>query len=335
MEKTKLAVVGLGSISQVMHLPILSKLKEAELVAICENNNSRFKNISKKYGSVKAYKDVSEMLSDNPDIEGVVIATRTDNHMDTSIKCLEAGKHILVEKPIGLNAAEAKKIVEAGEKHKKIVMVGMNNRFRADAMLERNFVRAKELGDIFYVKTGWLKSKSSNEKWFTNMEIAGGGVFVDNGIAMLDLGMWMLGFPEVKSVSAINYFHNTKTVEDSNFTLVKFKNGSTLTIEVSWSLLRNGEFFYCNVFGTNGSSSINPLRIHKMVNKQMFDMTPKNIKHSPEVYKSSYENQLKYFIGSIRGTHTPISTGKEAFAVMEIVEAVYKSAASDKEVIIK
>ena len=316
-------------------MPILSKLKEAELTAICDKDNSKFKNIAKKYSSAKAYKDVNTLLEENPDVEAVIIATRTDDHMETAIKCLEAGKHILVEKPIGLNADEAAKIVAAGEKNKKMVMVGMNNRFRTDAMLQRSFVRAKEIGEVFYVKTGWLKSKSSSEKWFMNMENAGGGVFVDNGIAMLDLGMWMLGFPEVKSVSAVNYFHNSKAVEDSNFTLVKFKNGSTLTIEVSWSLLRNGEFFYCNVFGTNGSGSINPLRIHKMVNKQMFDMTPKNIKHSPEVYKSSYENQLKYFIGSIRGTHTPISTGKEALAVMQVAEAVYKYAAADKEIILK
>ena len=335
MEKTKLAVVGLGSISQVMHLPILSKLKEAELTAICDKDNSKFKNIAKKYSSAKAYKDVNALLEENPEIEGVIIATRTDDHMTTAIKCLEAGKHVLVEKPIGLNTDEAAKIVDAGEKNKRMVMVGMNNRFRADAMLERNFIRAKEIGEIYYVKTGWLKSQSSNEKWFTNMEKAGGGVFVDNGIAMLDLGMWMLGFPEVKSVSAVNYFHNTKAVEDSNFTMVKFKNGATLTIEVSWSFIRNGEFFYCNVFGTNGSGNINPLRIHKMVNKQMFDMTPKNIKHNPAMFKSSFENELKYFIGSIRGTHTPISTGKEALAVMEVAEAVYKSAAADKEIIFK
>ncbi len=335
MEKTKLAVIGLGSISQVMHLPILCKIKEAELTAICDKDNSKYKNLSKIYREAKAYKDASVMLDENPEIEGVIIATRTDDHMETAIKCLEAGKHVFVEKPIALNASEAKKINDAGEKNKKIVMVGMNNRFRTDAMLERSFVRAKELNDIFYVKTGWLKSKSSSQKWFTDMEKAGGGVFIDNGIAMLDLGMWMLGFPEVKSVSAVNYYHNTKAVEDSNFTLVKFKNGSTLTIEVSWSLLRDGEFFYCNVFGTNGSATINPLRIHKMVNKQMFDITPKNIKQSPSFFKHSYETELKYFIGSIRGTHNLISSGKEALAVMEIVDAVYKSAEADKEIIFK
>jgi predicted dehydrogenase len=72
---------------------------------------------------------------------------------------------------------------------------------------------------------------------------SGGGVFLDNGIVMLDLGMWMLGFPEPHSVSAVNYNHNTKNVEDSNITLIKFKNGSTLSIETSWSCKEKVNFF--------------------------------------------------------------------------------------------
>jgi predicted dehydrogenase len=335
MEKTNVAIVGLGGIAQVMHLPILGKNKDVELTAICDKEFAKVKNIVKKYGITKGYKDVDLMLEENPKIDAVIIATRTDDHVETAIKCLEAGKHILVEKPIALNYTEALKIVETAEKSRKILMVGMNNRFRTDSMLEKNFVKGKELGDIFYVKAGWLKTQSSNQKWFTDMEKAGGGVFVDNGIVMLDLGLWMLGFPEVKSVSAINYKHNTKTVEDSNFSFIKFKNGSSLTIEVSWSLLRSGEFFYCNVFGTNGSATINPLKINKLVNKQMFDITPKNIKKTQASYKNSYEIEMQYFIGAIRGTHTPISTGKEALSVMQIVDAVYKSAKTGKEVIYK
>lgn len=335
MEKTNIAIVGLGGISQVMHLPILRKNKDVELIAICDKQFSKVKNIVKKYNITKGYTNVDLMLSENPEIDAVIIATRTDDHVETAVKCLEAGKHILVEKPIALNYTEALKIVEAAEKNRRILMVGMNNRFRTDSMLERNFIKGKELGDVFYAKTGWLKTQSSDEKWFTDMEKAGGGVFIDNGIVMLDLGLWMLGFPETQSVSAINYNHNTKTVEDTNFSFIKFKNGSSLTIEVSWSLLRSGELFYCNVFGTNGSAMINPLKINKMVNKQMFDITPKNIKQTQANYKNSYEIEMQYFIGSIRGTHTPISTGKEALAVMQIVDAVYKSAKSGKEVIFK
>jgi predicted dehydrogenase len=214
-------------------------------------------------------------------------------------------------------------------------MVGMNNRFRTDIMMQRTFVKSKEVGNLFYVKTGWLKMKSSKEKWFMEADKAGGGVFVDNGIAMLDLGMWMLGFPEVKSVSAINYYHNTKSVEDSNFTLVKFKNGSALTIEVSWSFLRSKEFYYCNVYGTNGSTSINPLRILKKMDTELFDITPKGFKQSLDEIKSSYEFQLKYFLSTINGMNNLVSSGKEALSVMQVVDIVYKAAKSGKEIMVK
>ena len=214
-------------------------------------------------------------------------------------------------------------------------MVGMNNRFRNDAMLQRSFVRNNEVGELFYVKTGWLKLQSSNQKWFLEMEKSGGGVFLDNGIVMLDLGMWMLNFPDVKSVSAINYYHNSKFAEDSNFTLVKFINGAALTIEVSWSLLRGGEFYYCNVFGTKGSTSINPLRIHKQMNGELFDITPKSVKTSASIVRNSYEHELRHFIGTVRGTHQLISSGKEALKVMQVVDAIYKSAKIGKEIILK
>jgi predicted dehydrogenase len=335
MEKTKVALIGLGGIGQVMHLPALLKLKEVEVAAICDNDIGKAKNIAKKHLIKKFYKNAEDLLSENPDVNAVIIATPTDTHFELSTKCLEAGKNILVEKPLARDQKEAAKIVEAAEKNNKILMVGMNNRFRNDVMLQRTFIKSKEIGDVFYVKTGWLRMKSSAEKWFTEREKAGGGVFIDNGIAMLDLGMWMMDFPEVKSVSAVNYYHNTKKVEDSNFALIKFKNGSALTIEVSWSFLRSREFYYCNVYGTNGSTSINPLRILKKMDTELFDITPKTIKLSPHEIKSSYEFELKYFISTVNGKSIPISTGREAVNVMQVVDNVYKSAKLGKEIIIK
>jgi predicted dehydrogenase len=313
----------------------LLKLKEIEIEAVCDKDLGKAKRIAKKHSIKKFYKKTEDLLSENPDINAVIIATPTDTHLDISTKCLEAGKNILVEKPVARDYKETAKIVEAAEKNNKILMVGMNNRFRNDVMLQRTFIKSKEIGNVFYVKTGWLKMKSSAEKWFTEREKAGGGVFIDNGIAMLDLGMWMMDFPEVKSVSAVNYYHNTKTVEDSNFALIKFKNGSALTIEVSWSFLRSKEFYYCNVYGTSGSTSINPLRILKKMDSELFDITPKTIKLSPHEIKSSYEFELKYFISMVNRKNALLSTGREAMSVMQVVDSVYKSAKLGKEIIFK
>lgn len=333
MEKTKTAVIGLGSIAQIMHLPALKQLNEVDIVAVCDKDFSKAKSLSTKHNINGCYKDTDEMLKGSPEIEAVVIAVPTDVHGITSKKCLEAGKHVFVEKPIAVNFSEALDMVETAENCKKQLMVGMNNRFRNDAMMERSFVKGKEIGDVYYVKTGWLRPQSSSQRWFLEMEKAGGGVFFDNGIAMLDLGLWMLDFPEVKSVTAINYYHNTKTVEDSNFSLIKFKNGSSMTIEVSWNFVGEGELYYCNVFGRNGSTMINPLRIFKKIEDEIFDITPQKIKTPKNIVKQSYEYEFKHFIGALRGVHNMISTGKEALSVMEIAEAIYESAKKEREIV--
>ena len=335
MEKTKVAIIGLGSIAQIMHLPALKQLDEVDIVAICDKDLPKAKNISTKHNIKECYKDVDEMLKESPEIEAVIIVVPTDVHRNISKKCLEAGKDVFVEKPIAINFSEARDIVDTAEKCNRKLMVGMNTRFRNDAMLQRSFVKGKEIGEVYYVKTGWLKAQSSSQRWFLEKEKAGGGVFFDNGIAMLDLGLWMLDFPEVKSVTAINYYHNTKSVEDSNFSLIKFKNGSSMTIEVSWNFIGEGELYYCNVFGRNGSTMVNPLRIFKKIEDDIFDITPKNIKTPKNIIKQSYEYEFKHFIGALRGVHKMISTGKRALSVMEIAEAIYDSAKKEKEIVFK
>ena len=334
MEKIKIAVAGLGGISQVMHLPALRKMNNVEITALCDIDFTKAKNIAKRYNISKYYKDAGEMLADGPEIDAVIVAARTDAHHYVTIKCLEAGKNVLVEKPLARNYKEAFRIVEEAEKQKKILMVGMNNRFRNDVMIQRSFIKGKEIQDVFYVKTGWLKTQSTNQKWLMEREISGGGVILDNGVVMLDLGLWMLDFPEIHSVNAVNFFHNTKSVEDSNFTLVKFKSGAALTVEVSWSFLRSREFYYCNVYGKTGSTSINPLKVLKKIDSNLLEITPKNIKPILDT-KSSYENEIKHFVNVITGKDKLVSTGKEALVVMRIIDAVYKSAKAGKEIIFK
>lgn len=335
MSKVKLAIVGLGGIAQVIHMPILSRMEDVEITAVCDSDLSKCKNIASRYNVGKYYKDIEKMLEESPEVSAVIIAAQTNVHKDISIKCLQAEKDILIEKPIARNYKEAKEILDAAKLYKKKIMVAMNNRFRNDMMMQRTFTKAKELGDVFYIKAGWVKPQSSNQKWMLEKDKAGGGVFLDNGIAMLDIGMWLLGFPEVKSVSAMNYFHNTKSVEDSSIAMIKFKNNTTLTIEASWSLLREGELFYCNVYGKEGSSSINPFKIYKRMDGELYNITPKKIVTPSNVFKKSYEYELKHFVGAVAGKHNIISNGDDALKVMEIVDAVYKSAKAGKEIIIK
>ena len=139
MGKTKIALIGLGGIAQLTHLPILSKLQNVDLVAVSDINKNRLKVISEKYNIKNSYTDYRELLA-KEEIDGVIIATPTDTHAEIAIESLNAKKDVLIEKPISRNLDEAKAIQAAARKNKKQVMVGMNLRYRPDSMLMRSLI---------------------------------------------------------------------------------------------------------------------------------------------------------------------------------------------------
>ncbi|MEX0736962.1 MAG: Gfo/Idh/MocA family oxidoreductase [Bacteroidota bacterium] len=335
MEKARIAVVGLGTIGQTIHLPILSKFPDVEIVAVCDFDPAKAEFVSRKYEIPRWYTDLSELLKTEEDVVGIDICTSTFTHLDVAIASLEAKKHILVEKPLARTYKEAAEIVNAAKKYGRKVMVGMNNRFRPDAMILKSMIQGGELGKIYYAKAGWLKKLSTSNPWLTRKEKSGGGVVLDLGIVMFDLAFWMMGFPEPKEVVAANYSHNTRGVEDSSVVFLRMKNGTTMTIESSWSFESNQDFFYCDCYGTEGSGSLNPFRILKRMHGNLVNVTPVSHETAQTLYWKSYDNELKSWIGSLRGLHPVISTGEESMDRMKIVDAIYQSAKKGKSITIK
>jgi predicted dehydrogenase len=335
MEKVRIAIVGLGTIGQSVHLPILSKLPDAEIVAVCDAEASKAEFVAKKYEIPRFYTELDEMLKVEEDITGVDVCTSTFSHRDVAIAALEAKKHVLVEKPLARTQKEALEILNAAKKNQRKVMVGMNNRFRPDSMILKSMIQGGELGKIYYVKTGWLRKLKTASPWLTRKEKSGGGVVLDLGIVMFDLGFWLMGYPEVKEVIASNYSHNTKGVEDSSVVFVRMKNGSTLTIESSWSFESETDFYYCDCFGTDGSGSVNPFRIFKRMHGNLVNVTPATHETPQTLYWKSYDNELKHWVGSLRGLHPVVSTGEEAIHRMKIVDSIYHSSKKGKSIAFK
>lgn len=331
MEKVKVGIVGLGGIAQVIHLPILSRLPDVEIFAVCDLDKSKAQYVAEKYGVKRYYTRVTDMLQQG-ELQAVDVCTTTSTHCEVALVAVEAGCDIMVEKPLARNFAEAAQIVDAAKKNKRKLMVGMNNRFRPDAMILKSFIENGELGNLFYVKAGWLKKQSSDSPWFIRKEKAGGGAFLDLGIVMVDLALWMLKYPEAKQATATMYSHTTKNVEDSCLAFLKMKNGATVSIEISWTFRSASDFFYCDCYGTDGSASINPLLIHKLMHGSLVNVTPVKMDTAQNLYKRSYQNELKHFVGAVRGLLPIVSTGEEALARMKIVDAIYKSAEKGKEI---
>jgi len=331
MEKTKIGIIGLGGIAQLVHLPNLTKMNNAVVTSVAEINKNRLNTIADKFNIQERYTDYNELL-EKSDVEAIVVATPTSTHKEVAIACLKAKKDVLVEKPLARTYDEAKPIVDAAKKSKKKIMVGMNLRYRPDAMLLRSIFSSGEIGDPFYVKCSWVRRQSSVQKWFTVKEKSGGGVIIDLSISLLDLSLWLLDYPPVESVTAQCFYQNTKNVEDTALSFLRCKNSSVINIETSWSLQVEKDIFNLIVYGTKGTASLNPFRIYKKIEDQFIDLTPPQSESALAAFKKSYQNELKSFIGAVRGLNPVFSSGDEALSRMKVVDAMYQSAKQKTEI---
>lgn len=331
MEKTRVAVIGLGGIAQLVHLPILSKLNNVEIVAVSDIQKSKLESVKSKYGVSKAYSSYKDLLT-SEEVDAVFITTPTNTHTQIALDCLKAKKHILIEKPIATTYKEAKQINDMAKKNNCLAMVGMNLRFRPDAMLIKSLINSGEFGDLFYINCGWIRKQSSDEKWFMKKSESGGGVLIDLGIVLLDLAIWLLDYPPIKTISVQTFNQRTKSVEDSAVGFIRFKNSSVLNFEVSWSLHSEHDSFNLSAFGTEGTAHLNPLKAYRKIESTRIDYTPPQAANPKHLFKKSFENEINHFIGAVRGINPLHSTSDDAIRRMKLLEGIYKSAELNKEI---
>jgi predicted dehydrogenase len=333
MQKVNIGLVGLGWVAQVVHIPILTRLPEVNLVSICDKDKSRARLVADKLGMRRVHTDVRSML-ESEELDAVIICTSTDAHKEVALAALEAGKDVLVEKPIAPRYTDAVEMSEIAKSLRRRLMVGMNLRFRPDSMILKSFLDGKELGKIFLTKIGWFRTKRAASEWATRKTKSGGGVFIDLGIVMLDMAFWLMDYPTVRRVHAVHFHHQTKNVEDTSVVSLTLTNGAVIQIEASWSISVHDDVFYGHVFGTEGSASLSPFRINKELHGNLVNLAPAKMESPHTMFKRSYENELRHFVGAVMGLHPVISTAEEAVQRMRVVEAVYKSARKGREVLL-
>jgi predicted dehydrogenase len=234
----KVALVGVGAAAQINHLPSLLRLEDVELVALCDRDPEKASRVAQKFGIPASYNRFEELLADDA-IDAVDITTPNYLHAPMAVAALEAGKHVLCERPLARSGAEAATMAKAAKASDRLLMCAVQHRFRPDAQLLRKFVDKGDLGEIFLAKGGWLRQKTEwdSDAWRAQKRESGGGVVLDLGFQMLDMALWVLGDPKVESVTAS--VHRTKKgdVEDSATAFLRLASGATLTLELTWGLL--------------------------------------------------------------------------------------------------
>ncbi|HEY0072749.1 MAG TPA: Gfo/Idh/MocA family oxidoreductase [Abditibacteriaceae bacterium] len=346
-EQVKVGIIGAG-IGQ-SHIRGYKQSPQAQIVALCDMNEERARQVAHEQNiEPQIYGDYREMI-DKAGLDAVSIGLPNYLHAPVTIECLQAGLHVLCEKPLAMNSKEAQKIADAAAKHNRKCMVGQVSRFRADSLFFKKLIEAGELGHIYYAHAVSLRKKGipGYGGWFTNKAQSGGGPLIDIGVHLLDIAWWLAGCPQPIAVSGATYAefgphgqgigsggaHDPKgifDVEDLAVGLIRFANGLTINLEVSWALHTKTPHMGAHLYGTLGGLDWGPQpALFQDINGIETVTTP----DLPRL--DNWAGQTAHFIHCILHDKTPDPDATQGVTMMKMLEALYKSAATNKEVTIK
>jgi predicted dehydrogenase len=332
MQKVRVAIIGAGNIAQTAHLPSLQEDPRVDIRAVFDVNKSKSKLVAQRFGISQVCLSAEELIGLD-DIDAIHICTPTDTHRELAIAAMEAGKDVLIEKPVASSLAEAIDIHETAIRTERKAMIAMNHRFRQDVTLIKSYIEQGELGDIHYIKAGWLQSRVGETAFLKNADATGVGVMLDLGIVLVDLAMWMVNYRSLRSVRAVTQHNVTKKVEDFATALLSFDDGSALSLEAGWTLMRPEGFYYLNAFGNKGSAFLDPLKVIQRKDNTFVERNAllRGVSKS-QIFLKSYKAEIQYFINTVRGA-VPLRSGtQEAVQRMRVIEALRLSAAENREV---
>src|SRR5687768_2687027 len=241
----RIGLLGLGAIAQVVHLPIINHMKGVKLVTVCDVDQPKAKAIAGRFGVERVARTDDEVFAAD-DLDAVVIATPSHLHETQAIAALQSGKHVLIEKPLAIKTDAAARVIAAAEKAGRTLMVAMNNRYRPDVIALKPFATGGELGNVFLARGAWLNRKMRvvRPTWRHKIATAGGGALMDLGVQTLDLAMWFLNFPKVKSLVCHTHMGEGMEVEDTAAILLRLHTGSAISLSLSWSLVAEKDRHY-------------------------------------------------------------------------------------------
>ena len=353
----RVGIIGCGGIAKGKHMPSLKKIDTVNMVAFCDVNEEKALYAAKTYGAegAKVYTDYQKMLKEER-LDAVHVCTPNNSHAPISIAAMEAGCHVLCEKPMAKTAKEAAAMLETQKKTGKKLTIGYQNRFLPDSQYLKKACMRGDLGDIYFAKAHALRRRAV-PTWgvFLDEETQGGGPLIDIGTHALDLTLWMMDNYKVKSVTGSvfkklsnqtdtgNIFGDWKpeefTVEDSAFGFIQMENGATIFLESSWALnILDFVEAKTTLCGTKaGADMAHGVRINKADLGKLTTITPDLSAGGVAFYEGESELdagllEARGFINAITNDTEPLVKPEQALVVTQILEAIYKSSKTGKTI---
>jgi myo-inositol 2-dehydrogenase/D-chiro-inositol 1-dehydrogenase len=342
MTKTKVAILGAGFISDIHVESYQRFIPEAEIVAVYARNIEKAKAFAEKHHIPAYFDDVDKLLVET-DCQVIDICVPNYLHAVNTIKAANAGKHIIIEKPLAVTLEEADEMIAVCKANNVKLMYAEELCFAPKYERARQVVKEGAVGEVYMLKQA-EKHSGPHTDWFYDINLAGGGVLMDMGCHAMGWFRWMLGNAKVKSVYATmaTVLHGGRTKgEDNAVVIVEFENGVTCVAEDSWAK-HGGMDDRCEIYGKGGviyadlfmgSSALTYSREGYGYAMEKADTSAGwSFTIFEEVFNQGYPHELKHFIECVREDKTPLVTGEDGRAVLEILYAAYASAGQGKKI---
>ncbi len=324
-EPLRIGVVGAGAIAQVAHLPVLSKMRGVELIALCDNDRPKARALADRFGVPDTYNDIEDLLEADG-LEAVVVATPKNQHEPHGLSALAAGMDVLCERPLALTARGAERICTAAARAERKVLVANNHRFRSDVQALSGFLRGNELGKLTGIRAGAYHHRRAEQGWRQRRAESGGGAFFDYGLPLLDLALWLADGPEPDRVVAhMERATGKNAVEESMLVQVRFANGAVFNFDVVGDYIGEEERWWFETLSTRGSTRLAPLRVVKELHGRPTDVSPRGAAARESAFIHSYRAELAHFAAVISGD-AEYEAPTDQVVLHRVVEAIYKSA---------
>jgi len=331
----KIALTGTGYIAKV-HARAVQNTPDAELVAVVNHRPDSMRAFAAEFGIDRQYPAVNALLADG-DVDALVVGTPNYLHAPQTIAALDAGIHVMVEKPMAMDAAEAEEMLDTGRTSGALLMVAHCWRFDLEVRWLQEQVQAGRLGTIVRTKGYGVHVHWGPGGWFTEKHYAGGGALADMGIHALDTARFLLGDPQPVSVYArIDTLYKDYDVDDTGMIVVNWDDGTTSTIESGWwQPHADGPEASTQAYGTAGFGQVFPTYLElpdaERETVERIDAGFPAVR-DPHCPQSMYDDQMAYFVNCIQDGRTPNPGGMEGWVNMRIVDAAYESARTGKVV---
>ncbi|WP_205093081.1 Gfo/Idh/MocA family protein [Thalassobacillus pellis] len=343
-EKLKVGIIGAGGIAKGVHIPNYMKCGDrVEIVAIADVIKEKADHYADEFSIAHSFGDYEEMLQ-TVELDAVSVCTPNKFHAEATIAALEAGCHVLCEKPPAITVAEAEDMAKTAEKTGKLLTYGLHYRYAPEVVTLKRFIDGGELGDVYASRVNAIRRRGI-PGWgvFTNKELQGGGPLIDIGVHMLDTGLYLMDFPEPETVLGSVYQKLGKrkgvglmgswdyenfSIEDMARAMIQFKDGSSIMLETAFAAnVEKHDVMNVSLMGDEGGADVFPLKIFQEKHDTLIDTSPAYL---PK--KGNHELLIEEFVNSCLTGKKPITTPDQGVVLQKLITAIYQSAETGEAV---